>query len=172
MTVAEALSNLVFARISELEDVKCSGNWMWAAKLPGEGAALYDACTAMCDVMSEFGIAIDGGKDSLSMAARIDKGNVVKAPGTLVVSCYAPCPDIRQVVTPDLKAPALKERGVLVFVDLSCGKSRLGGTAFAQVYKQLGDDVPDVENVPLIKNAFKATQSLIKGERDEKKLVV
>lgn len=49
--------------------------------------------------MSEFGIAIDGGKDSLSMAARVGKGKVVKAPGTLVVSCYAPCPDIRQVTS-------------------------------------------------------------------------
>lgn len=70
MSVAEALSNLVFAGISDLKDVKCSGNWMWAAKLPGEGAALFDACKAMCALMSELGIAIDGGKDSLSMAAR------------------------------------------------------------------------------------------------------
>ena len=55
---------------------------MWAAKLPGEGAALYDACTAMCTVMSELGVAIDGGKDSLSMAARVGK-DTVKAPGSL-----------------------------------------------------------------------------------------
>uniref|UniRef100_A0A3B4FFI7 Phosphoribosylformylglycinamidine synthase n=1 Tax=Pundamilia nyererei TaxID=303518 RepID=A0A3B4FFI7_9CICH len=37
MAVGEALTNLVFARVTELKDVKCSGNWMWAAKLPGEG---------------------------------------------------------------------------------------------------------------------------------------
>ncbi|HEU5360799.1 MAG TPA: phosphoribosylformylglycinamidine synthase, partial [Candidatus Deferrimicrobiaceae bacterium] len=41
LSVAEALTNLVWAKISRLEDVKCSGNWMWAAKLPGEGAKLY-----------------------------------------------------------------------------------------------------------------------------------
>lgn len=41
--------------------MKCSGNWMWPAKLPGEGAVMYDACQAMCDVMKELGIAIDGG---------------------------------------------------------------------------------------------------------------
>jgi phosphoribosylformylglycinamidine synthase len=57
---------------------------MWAAKLPGEGAALYDACTAMCEVMSELGIAVDGGKDSLSMAARVD-GDIVKAPGMYIL---------------------------------------------------------------------------------------
>nr|XP_031826710.1 phosphoribosylformylglycinamidine synthase [Nomia melanderi] len=160
MTVAEALSNLVFAHISDLKDVKCSGNWMWAAKLPGEGAALYDACSAMCSLMNELGIAIDGGKDSLSMAARIGE-EVVKAPGTLVISCYAPCPNVQQVVTPDLKAPAAGKNGWLLFVDLSNGQSRIGGTALAQAYKSLGNDVPDVEDADLLKNAFKATQQLI-----------
>lgn len=63
-----------------MQDVKCSANWMWAAKLPGEGALLHDACTAMCQVMQELGIAVDGGKDSLSMTARVNDG-VVKAPG-------------------------------------------------------------------------------------------
>ena len=38
MTVGEALTNLVWAKITALGDVKASGNWMWAAKLPGEGA--------------------------------------------------------------------------------------------------------------------------------------
>lgn len=33
MTVGEALTNLVWANITGLGDVKCSGNWMWAAKL-------------------------------------------------------------------------------------------------------------------------------------------
>jgi phosphoribosylformylglycinamidine synthase len=33
LTVGEALTNLVWANITKLEDVKCSGNWMWAAKL-------------------------------------------------------------------------------------------------------------------------------------------
>ena len=42
MSIAEALSNLVFVKISELADVKCSGNWMWAAKLPGEGEKTSD----------------------------------------------------------------------------------------------------------------------------------
>lgn len=71
MSVAEALSNLVFVKISELADVKCSGNWMWAAKLPGEGAKMFEACQAMCNFMSDLNIAVDGGKDSLSMAARV-----------------------------------------------------------------------------------------------------
>jgi phosphoribosylformylglycinamidine synthase len=136
---------------------------MWAAKLPGEGAALLEACEAMCKVMGQLGIAVDGGKDSLSMAARVGK-ETVKAPGTLVVSTYAPCPDITKVITPDLKAPSVsKQQGLLIFVDLSLGKSRLGGTALAQCYKQLGDTVPDLEDAEMLVNAFNTTQSLITG---------
>ncbi|ESO90023.1 hypothetical protein LOTGIDRAFT_145821, partial [Lottia gigantea] len=66
-------------------DVKCSGNWMWPAKLPGEGVNLYIACQAMCQVMKELGIAVDGGKDSLSMAARVG-GETIKAPGRISYS--------------------------------------------------------------------------------------
>ncbi|MEW6584330.1 MAG: phosphoribosylformylglycinamidine synthase, partial [Nitrospirota bacterium] len=71
MSVGEALTNIMWARVSSLEDIKCSGNWMWAAKLPGEGARIYDAACALRDVLIALGIAIDGGKDSLSMAARV-----------------------------------------------------------------------------------------------------
>lgn len=35
MSVAEAITNLMFVCITDLRDVKCSGNWMWPAKLPG-----------------------------------------------------------------------------------------------------------------------------------------
>lgn len=87
------------------QDVKCSGNWMWAAKIEGEGGKLVQACDAMCKLMKELGIAIDGGKDSLSMAARLKNNEIVCSPGTLVISCYAPCPNIYKVITPDLKLP-------------------------------------------------------------------
>lgn len=72
-----------------------------------------------------------------SMAARVGT-ETVKAPGALVVSTYAPCFDVRKVVTPDLKAPSMGKSGVLLFVDLSGGYCRLGGSALAQVFKQLG----------------------------------
>lgn len=59
---------------------------MWAAKLPGEGASLYLACQAMCQLMSQLGVAVDGGKDSLSMAARVGS-DTVKAPGKCLKIC-------------------------------------------------------------------------------------
>ncbi|CAJ1060051.1 phosphoribosylformylglycinamidine synthase [Xyrichtys novacula] len=158
MAVGEALTNLVFARITALKDVKCSGNWMWAAKLPGEGASLWDACRAMCDVMSQLGVAIDGGKDSLSMAARTSK-ETVKAPGALVISTYAVCPDITATVTPDLQNP--DGEGELLWVPVSPGLARLGGSALAQCFNQLGDACPDLDHPELLSSCFDVTQSLI-----------
>jgi phosphoribosylformylglycinamidine synthase len=162
MAVGEALTNLVWARVTNLEDVRCSANWMWAAKLPGEGADLHDAAVAMSDVMVELGIAIDGGKDSLSMAARAPLAGggeeVVKAPGALVISAYVSCPDITQTVTPNLELPG---RGRLLLIDLGGGRHRLGGSALAQVFKQIGDSAPDLEDTGTFSRAFKAVQELI-----------
>lgn len=158
MAVGEALTNLVFALVSSLRHVKCSANWMWPAKLPGEGTVLYDACKAMCDVMSAIGVAVDGGKDSLSMAARVGR-ETVKSPGTLVVSAYVTCPDVEATVTPDLKKAGGSR---LVFVDLSGGKRRLGGSALAQVYGQIGDESPDLDDPQQFIRCFNTTQSLIR----------
>jgi phosphoribosylformylglycinamidine synthase len=166
MAVGEALTNLVWAQVSALEDVRCSANWMWAAKLPGEGAALYDAAVAMRDIMLELGIAVDGGKDSISMAA-IAPGpaggdETVKAPGELVISAYVTCPDITKTVTPDLKLPG---SGRLLYVDLGGRRHRLGGSALAQVYGQIGDESPDLEDAGLLKRAFNVVQELIRAEK-------
>jgi phosphoribosylformylglycinamidine synthase len=162
MSVAEAITNIVWAKVSGLEDIKCSGNWMWAPKLPGEGADLYDAAVAMRDIMIDLGIAVDGGKDSLSMAARVTdaSGNTetVKSPGTLVISAYVTCPDITKVITPDLKRPGQSK---LLFIDLAPGKNRMGGSALAQCYRQVGDASPDVDDTELLKRSFDLIQRLI-----------
>lgn len=171
MSVGEALTNIVWAAVTGLEDIRCSANWMWAAKLPGEGAALYDAAVAMRDIMIELGIAVDGGKDSLSMAALVksfkkgfSKGEgkdseTVKSPGTLTISAYVTSPDVTLTVTPDIKRPG---KGRLYFIDLSEGQNRLGGSALAQVFEQIGDEPPDIEDPNLLKRAFGVVQELLK----------
>jgi phosphoribosylformylglycinamidine synthase len=158
MTVAEAMTNIVWAKISKIEDIKASGNWMYAAKLPGEGAKMWDACVALRDCLLELGVGIDGGKDSLSMAARCGE-EVTKAPGELAMTCYVTCPDITKTVTPNLKCPT--SGSSLLFIDLGGGKARLGGSALAQVYNQIGNDSPDVENMSILKQAMVVTQELI-----------
>ncbi|PON96657.1 Phosphoribosylformylglycinamidine synthase [Trema orientale] len=160
LAVGEALTNLVWAKVTSLADVKASGNWMYAAKLDGEGAAMYDAASALSEAMIELGIAIDGGKDSLSMAAHAG-GEIVKAPGNLVISVYVTCPDITKTITPDLK---LGDDGVLLHIDLAKGKRRLGGSALAQVFDQVGDESPDLDDVFYLKRVFDCTQVLLEDE--------
>ncbi|PIE72519.1 MAG: phosphoribosylformylglycinamidine synthase [Deltaproteobacteria bacterium] len=156
MTVGECLTNLVWARVEGLERVKCSANWMWAPKLDGEGAALYDAASAMCRLMTDVGMAVDGGKDSLSMATMVGD-EVVKSPRQLVISAYVPIRNITRLITPDLKAVGSD----LIFIDLAADRNRLGGSALAQVYRQLGEICPDVDDSSLLVNGFLAIQKLI-----------
>jgi phosphoribosylformylglycinamidine synthase len=130
---------------------------MWAPKLPGEGAALYDAACAMRDLMVQLGIAVDGGKDSLSMATRVGD-EIVKSPRELVISAYATMPDITKVVTPDIKKPGQSQ---LILIDIAQNKARLGGSAFAQGYQQIGNESPDVDDPEVLKQAFRAIQKLI-----------
>lgn len=158
MTVAEAMTNIMWAKISRIEDIKASGNWMYAAKLPGEGAKMYDACKALRDGLLALGVGIDGGKDSLSMAARCGD-EVVKAPGELTLTCYVTCPDITKTITPDLKFDDGKTS--LVFVDLGEGESRMGGSSLAQVFNSLGDVSPDIESFSKLKAAIEIAQDLI-----------
>ncbi|PKA57324.1 putative phosphoribosylformylglycinamidine synthase, chloroplastic/mitochondrial [Apostasia shenzhenica] len=157
LAVGEALTNLVWAKVTSLGDVKASGNWMYAAKLDGEGAAMYDAAMALSEAMIKLGIAIDGGKDSLSMAAHV-AGEVVKAPGNLVISAYVTCPDITLTVTPDFK---LGDDGVLLHIDLAKGRRRLGGSALLQTFDQLGNESPDLDDILYLKKTFEAVQELL-----------
>ncbi|KAM1261340.1 hypothetical protein PS2_026463 [Malus domestica] len=152
LVVGEALTNLVWAKVTSLSDVKASENWMYAAKLDGEGAAMYDVATTLLEAMIELGIAMD----SLSMAAHV-AGEVIKAPTNLVMSVYCTCSDITKTVTPDLK---LKDDGVLLHIVLAKGKPRLSGSALAQVFYQIGNDCPAIEDVPYLKRVFDGVHDL------------
>ncbi len=156
MAVGEAWTNLVWAKIDEPEQVKCSANWMWAPKLKGEGAAMNDAARAMRDAMIATGMAVDGGKDSLSMATMVGE-ETVKSPRELVISAYAAMSDIRKVVSPDIKEPG----STLLLIDLAPGKARLGGSALAQTLGNLGNKSPDMDDPALLRRAFAAVQQLI-----------
>jgi phosphoribosylformylglycinamidine synthase len=160
MAVAEMLTNLASARITKLSDVKCRANWMWAAKRAGQGALLYDAAVAMRDIMLRLGIAIDGGKDSLSMATQVEDTPVV-SPGELVIMGYAPVPDITKVVTPNLTGA-----GILGHFAIGGPFRRLGASALAQALGQVGDDVPDLDStaVSYLGRVFEAAQELIQKE--------
>jgi phosphoribosylformylglycinamidine synthase len=126
--------------------VKLSANWMAAAGAPGEDAALYDAVRAVgLELCPALGLAIPVGKDSLSMRTVWSEGGeprAVTAPLSLVVTAFAPVRDVRASSTPELRRDAGATR--LLFVDLARGRARLGGSALAQVYEQVGDEAPDL----------------------------
>ena len=159
LAVGEALTNLASA-VVELSKVKLSANWMAAAGYPGEDAALYDTVKAVAlELCPALGISIPVGKDSLSMRTAWD-GSEVVAPLSLVVSAFAPVADARAALTPQLRTDAGDTE--LILVDLGRGKNRLGGSILAQVFSQLGDDCPDVEDPALLKGLF----SFIKDNRE------
>jgi hypothetical protein len=63
------------------------------------------------------------------------------------------------VVTPDLKLA--KQGGLLLHVDLAAGQRRLGGSALAQAYNQIGSDCPDVDPA-MLKAMWNAVQAGVK----------
>lgn len=162
MAVGEAITNIAAARIHRLSDVRLSANWMAAAGQPGEDAALYDTVRAVAlELCSALGIAIPVGKDSLSMqTVWQEQGETrrVVAPLSLIVSAFAPVRDVRATLTPQLRSD--QGDSELILIDLGHGRNRLGGSALAQVYQQVGDTPPDLEAADDLKFFFTAIQSL------------
>lgn len=78
-----------------------------------------------------------------------------------MVSTYAPCPDITATVTPDLKCP--EGEGQLLWVSLGQGQCRLGGSALAQCYSQVGDVAPDLDSPEQLVSTFRVVQKLLAG---------
>jgi phosphoribosylformylglycinamidine synthase len=162
MAVTEAITNLAAARIRDLGEVKLSANWMAAAGQPGEDAALHDTVRAVAlELCVPLGLAIPVGKDSLSMRTTWREGGnarSVTAPVSLIVSAFAPVADARACLTPLLDL----ERGdtVLVHLDIAAGRRRLGASALAQVYGQLGDACPDLDDPQRLAAFFALVQAL------------
>jgi phosphoribosylformylglycinamidine synthase len=80
------------------------------------------------------------------------------APLSLIVSAFAPVGDVRQTLTPQLRMD--QGETDLILIDLGAGKHRLGGSCLAQVYGQLGDVAPDLDEPGRLKSLFAAIQAL------------
>jgi phosphoribosylformylglycinamidine synthase len=85
---------------------------------------------------------------------------------SVIITAFAPVDAIHRTWTPQLRTEDVSvkegEDSVLLFVDLAGGKTRLGGSALAQVYGQLGQECPDVddEHVSHLKGFFEAAHTL------------
>ncbi|QPL45532.1 phosphoribosylformylglycinamidine synthase [Halomonas sp. A40-4] len=167
LAVAEAITNLAAAPIAKLGDVKLSANWMSAADYPGENQALYDAVHAVgMELCPALGIAIPVGKDSMSMRtawqAENPKGEVeeksITSPLSLVITGFAPVTDALATLTPQINLE--QDESDLILIDLGNGQNRIGGSALAQVYGQVGNECPDVDDAEDIKAFFEVIQGL------------
>ena len=170
MAVAEAITNITAASIDSLSKLKLSANWMCAASKPGEGAGLYEAVKAIgLELCPALGVGIPVGKDSMSMSMKwIDNGgrkNEISSPLSLIITAFAPVEDISQTWTPVLQRSG-SHPTILIFIDLASGKERLGGSALAQVFKQIGSETPDVEDPMLLASFFVACQKVRREHPD------
>lgn len=159
LSIAEALTNIIWAPIENgLSGVSLSANWMWPAKNEGENARLYKAVEAVSDFACDLGINIPTGKDSMSMTQKYKDG-VVYAPGTVIISAGAEVIDLKQVVEPVLQP---NFESTLLYVNLSDGEFKLGGSSFAQIVGKVGKAAPTVDDADRFANTFNMVQALIR----------
>lgn len=152
MGIAETITNMLASDVAKLSDIKLSANWMAAAGYGQEDQHLYDAVRAVGEEFCPaLGLTIPVGKDSLSMRTvwqEDGKQKSVVSPLSLIITGFSPVHDVTKTLTPQLNTSLDSS---LIFVDLSGGKTRLGGSALAQVYNQTGDETPDADAITLRK---------------------
>ena len=167
LAVAETITNMAAAPIEKLGDIKLSANWMSAANHVGENQALYDAVHAVgMELCPALDIAVPVGKDSMSMRTAWQETNEagesedksVTSPLSLVITGFAPVTDAMRTLTPQIRMD--QDESDLILIDLGNGKNRLGGSALAQVYGQVGDDCPDLDDPEDLKAFFAVIQGL------------
>jgi phosphoribosylformylglycinamidine synthase len=162
MAVAEAITNISAAAIADIGDIKLSANWMCAAGYGSEDEALFDTVKAVgMDFCPALGITIPVGKDSMSMRTRWQKNGIDKAvtsPMSVVITAFSPVADVRLSATPQLQVDS---DSALLLIDLGRGNNRLGGSALAQVFGQIGNTVPDIHEPQDLKAFFLLIQELL-----------
>jgi phosphoribosylformylglycinamidine synthase len=82
----------------------------------------------------------------------------VTAPMSLIISGFAPVTDVRKSLTPQLRTD--QGETDLILIDLGNGQNRLGLSALAQVYNEVGQSVPDVDDAGQLAAFFAAIQEL------------
>ncbi|MDX1492312.1 MAG: phosphoribosylformylglycinamidine synthase [Pseudohongiellaceae bacterium] len=162
MAIAEAITNISSASIERIGNIKLSANWMVAAGHPGEDAKLYSAVKAVgMELCPALGICVPVGKDSMSMRTVWQQDGESRsntAPMSLVISAFAAVDDIRKTNTPQLQTD--QGETDLLMIDLGRGRNRMGGSALAQVYRELGHEAPDLDSAEDLKNFFELIQKL------------
>ncbi|KAI0242369.1 phosphoribosylformylglycinamidine synthase [Massospora cicadina] len=166
MAVAESITNIAAASIADIARIRLSANWMCSASTPGEGAGMYEAVKAIgLELCPELGITIPVGKDSMSMktawATPGGETREVVSPLSLIITAFAPVDEVGKTLTPALQTagPEGEVATALLLVDIAQGRQRLGGSCLAQVYGQVGDGCPDLEDASALRAFFAGVQA-------------
>lgn len=146
MAVAEAITNIAAADITELQDIKLSANWMAAVGEDQEDQRLFDSVRAVGEEFApELGLTIPVGKDSLSMRTVWQDGakqKSVTSPVSLIITGFSPVKNVEKTLTPQLETEGETS---LILINAGGAQPRLGGSALAQVYGLNGGQTPDAE---------------------------
>jgi phosphoribosylformylglycinamidine synthase len=169
MAVCEAITNIAAADISDIGDIKLSANWMAAAGYPGEDAKLFATVKAVgMELCPALGISIPVGKDSLSMKTvwvdAAERKEVV-APVSLIISAFAKVNDASATLMPELFRDTPRADTELVLIDLGEGKNRMGASALAQVYAQVGDVAVDLNDANKLRGFFSSVRALSREKK-------
>lgn len=159
-TFSEALLNIIWVYIGNIQNIKMSVNWMWPCPNtdPKEGYKMYKSMEYLNKIMNFFGVVADGGKDSLSMVCK-HESEYIKSPGSMVLSMYAPCPDIHKKVSPVINVN--KSDNKLYYISLSRGNMRMGNS---KILKNENVSMPGLENYQDLLYLFEIIQLLIKKD--------
>ncbi len=158
LALAEAVTNICAARITQIEDIALSANWMAACGQPGEDAKLFDTVNAVSELARNLQICIPVGKDSLSMNTVWEQENEsrqVYSPLSVNITAFAPVCDVRKSLTPQIQKI---DDSSLLLIDLGNQKNRLGGSCLAQVYNTFGSETADLDDPALLGGFFQAMQ--------------
>ena len=164
MAIGESITNIAASLIDDISDLKLSANWMAPAGHAGEDAALFETVKAVgMELCPQLGVSIPVGKDSMSMKTVWNddgQNKSVTSPISLVVTAFAATPDARKTLTPQLQTNVASK---LILIDLGAGKNRMGGSSLAQVYGEIGNVAPDVDDAKQLKHFFNTIQQLNKS---------
>ena len=129
-----------------------------SAAIAAVAEASIAAAVAAADSLSD---RLSGGTASYTSRtpkpATNEPAKSIVSPVTLIVTAFGPVTDVRLDVTPELRGDGHQ----LLLVDLGAGKNRLGGSCLAQVYDQLGDVAPDLDDPKRLLAFYDAIQQLV-----------
>ncbi len=161
MAIGEAITNIAAVNIGNMGNIKLSANWMAACGNAGEDEKLYRTVEAVSLACQSLQLSIPVGKDSLSMKTVWQDGDEQKSvtsPLSLIISAFAPVQDVRRTLTPELKNAA---DSTIFAIDLGFGRSRMGGSALSQVWKNISGIAPDLDDTAHLAAFYRVMQALV-----------